>query len=127
MEIRKVMELFQFKASWIDLGIVTPKILEELLVEYEKGEDPYIEHYRWRAFKNFLSKHQRLDEHDMMRLYEFVKNDSDPKIGESMIHALIKRDDFPIKLLEKETSSENKSLARVAFKELNKRKNKELI
>jgi hypothetical protein len=51
---------FGFSARWFVLGLVTDELLAELRVEWARGEDQNPEHYRYRAFKQFLDARRPL-------------------------------------------------------------------
>ena len=51
---------FQFTPAWYALGIPTPQRLATLEAIWARGEDRSREHYRWRAFREFLAERRPL-------------------------------------------------------------------
>lgn len=115
-----IFDKLEFTKEWIDLGIVTPEKLSELEIEWNKGEDTNTEHYRWRAFRDFLSANEYLDFTTLRKLHELGENDSDFTMGSSMMVDILNRKDCPTDLLKKAYKSEEKFLRKVASRKLNK-------
>lgn len=117
------MDIFQkleFTRKWIDLGIVTPAKLAELEAEWNEGVDTNSEHYRWRAFRDFMNAERNLDAETLRELYELGKNDSDSAMGGAMMVDILSRRDCPPDLIESALNSEEKFLRKAASGKLGK-------
>jgi hypothetical protein len=86
--------------------------------EWNKGEDQNSEHYRWRAFLNFLDSKRPLDADTVMALYDLGANDPDGAMAGSMMAAILRRKDCPVELLERASKSDQKFLRKIANERL---------
>jgi len=64
-----ILSILEFNNQWIELGIINDEKLRQFEVDWSKGEDPYPEHYRWRAFLDFIKSKEQLDENTAKALY----------------------------------------------------------
>lgn len=109
-----------FTQKWIDLGIITPEKLAEPGIQWNKSEDSNTEHYRWRAFQDFLAERKNLESETLKELYDLGKNDSDSVMGGSMMVDILNRKECPLDLLESALSSPEKFIRKVACRKLGK-------
>jgi hypothetical protein len=86
---------FQLSDPWFALGVVTPARLATMRVCWEQGEDRSPEHYRWRAFCDFLAEARPLDAVTIEALYRLASEDPDRAMGESMMHRLVELPECP--------------------------------
>jgi hypothetical protein len=93
--MNEVADPLGFSGQWFALGLITKPQHQEFLVEFQKGDDPHSEHYRWRAFCNFLEKHSQLSDDLMRQLYRLGEMDADHAMGGSMMAAILRRADCP--------------------------------
>ncbi|HKQ05774.1 MAG TPA: hypothetical protein VJ464_11625 [Blastocatellia bacterium] len=122
MKEEEIVMIFQFSKKWSELGIITPDVLKELEREYAKGEDPYPEHYRWRAFQSFMQRNANFDDNIAKALYKLGEDDLDSSLGGAIMVAILKRKDCPLDLLEEAAHSTKRFLAKTALQQLSKRK-----
>lgn len=115
-----ILSSLGFNSKWVEIGILTPEVTAELLSEYNKGEDPYPEHYRWRAFQKFVQTNEELPPDVLRSLYILGLNDPDKGMGESIMFAIIEKTDCPRDLLIEASNSDRKSISKLATKLLNK-------
>jgi hypothetical protein len=115
------MDIFQtleFSQEWIDLEIITPAKLEQLKAEWDTGDDTNTEHYRWRAFLNFMQSKPLLDADTAKALYHLGSKDPEVNMGGSMMAHILRRKDCPQDLLERATNAEEKFLRKIANERL---------
>jgi hypothetical protein len=115
------MDIFQtleFSQEWIELGIITPAKLEQLKAEWDTGEDTNTEHYRWRAFLDFMQSRPSLDEDTAKALYNLGSKDPEVNMGGSMMAHILRWKDCPKDLLESATKAEEKFLRKIANERL---------
>jgi hypothetical protein len=74
---------------------VTAQKHQELLTQFETGEDRNPEHYRWRTFCDFIERNERLSEDIIRRLYRPGESDPDSAMGDSMMAKIVWRSDCP--------------------------------
>ncbi len=143
MEEDDFFKKINFSKGWINLGIITPEVLEVLKrinqQEIEELKEEYIkdgtieeyswrfsriddEHHRWRAFTIFLDKNKKLPPETIKALYELGKNDPDVMMGGAMMQKLLWRADCPSELLEISLQSDRQFLAKDANKIIERRK-----
>ena len=111
------MDIFQtlkFSQEWIELGIITPEKLKQLEAEWATGEDTNTEHFRWRAFLDFIKSKEGLDENTAKALYNLGANDPDYVMGGSLMAEILRRKDCPKGLLDSAANSERKFLRKIA-------------
>ena len=121
MKNRDIFEELQFSEDWVNLGIVTPELLEELKTEYEKGADTNTEHYRWRAFSRFMSSNKTLSPEVIKGLYMLGSKDPDELMGGAMMRELLDRKDCPRELLEVASQSDRGFLVKAAQRAIERR------
>jgi len=108
--------LLQFSHEWFTLGIVTESQLEALGREYETGEDPNTEHYRYGAFMEYLREHRPLSPAMAEALYELGARDPDHAMGSAMMHQIAELPECPPEVLENAARSGKKHLIRLVEK-----------
>ena len=96
-------------------------MIEQLKLDWEKGEDPHPEHYRWRVFKRFLADHEALGPEMMQALYRLGEEDPDSAIRRAMVFAVVERQDCPMELVEKSAHSRHKAIVKLALAKIEKR------
>jgi hypothetical protein len=106
----------RFTDAWIEVGILTDEVFNELNEEFLKGDDSNSEHYRWKAFRDFMSSNKVIEAKTFARLYQLGKNDADYFMGRAMIFDIVKRSDCPLELLEMVSNDEDAILAKHAIK-----------
>ncbi|HSE22910.1 MAG TPA: hypothetical protein VLB68_14690 [Pyrinomonadaceae bacterium] len=66
------------------------------------------EHYRWRAFLDFMQLRMSLDSSIARRLYQLGAGDPDAEMGGSMMAHILRRKDCPEDLLRDAALSDQK-------------------
>ena len=115
------MDIFrelEFSQEWVALGIITPAKLKQFEAEWAIGEDRNTEHYRWRAFRDFIEVKESLDDNTAMALYNLGANDPDGAMGGSIMANVLRRKDCPKDLLELAAKSEEQFLRKIANERL---------
>ncbi len=115
MDTLRKLELTQ---EWIDLGIITRENLDELENEWRSSEDRNTEHYRWKAFLNYVQSNPSLADDVLRRLYRLGTNDPDPVMGVSIMAHILRRNDCPEDLWRQGTESEENFLRKIAEQKL---------
>jgi len=92
-----------FSDEWYSLGIVTEQRYHELLTQFQTGEDRHPEHYRWRAFGDFIKRNKQLPEDIVRRLYRLGESDPDWIMGGAMMAEVVWRTDCPDDVLNEAT------------------------
>lgn len=108
------MKKLGFTQDWADLNIVTFESLTKLVSEYEQSDDRNIEHYRWRAFKEFLKENKALPPETIFRLYGLGETDADWTMGGAMMRELLDRKDCPSQLLTTVLQSDRDFIVKAA-------------
>ena len=108
---------FQFTPTWYTLGIATTERLAALRAIWARGEDRSPEHYRWRAFKEFLTERRPLPPPLAEALYDLGASDTDRAMGESMMHEIVSLPECPLDVLERARASGRKHLIKAAARE----------
>ena len=108
---------FQFTPAWYALGIVTPSRLASLQAIWVRGEDKRTEHYRWRAFQEFVAERRPLPPTLAAALYELGASESDRAMGESIMHEIVSLPECPSNVLERARASGRKHLVKAAARD----------
>ena len=74
-----------------------------------------------------MNENSTLDELSYYKIYDLAKHEPDEMLRDSMIHTLIRRDDLPIELLEKEVESPFGNIARKAKDSIEKRRGLRIV
>ena len=105
---------FQLTPSWFALGIITPERLSVMRLEWDQGHDRNPEHYRWRAFLEFLRARQPLDHDLAMQLYALGEADPDHFMGSDMMAHVLRLPECPAEILDAAAASDRPFLVRLA-------------
>jgi hypothetical protein len=92
---------FQFTPRWYALGIATQQRVAALEAIWADSEDRSPEHYRWRAFKEFLAEQRPLGRSLAVALYDLGAEESDRAMGESIMHEIVSLPECPTEVLER--------------------------
>jgi hypothetical protein len=106
----------KFSKEWIEVGVINLENFASIKKDYIAGEDRNGEHYRWRAFQEFLRANKIISQEAFYKLYDLGKNDPDYSMGRAMIFDLIKYLDCPQQLIEIAINDEDKTLVKHALK-----------
>lgn len=86
---------FAFSAAWFSLGLVTSEQVARYRAEWDRGEDQHPEHYRWRAFTEFVAERRPLAPEVVRALYTLGAADPDRPMGEAMMHRVLELAECP--------------------------------
>jgi hypothetical protein len=104
---------FGFSEQWFILGVVDEASLAELRAEWARGEDDNPEHYRWRAFKQFLAAHRPLTAESAAQIYELGAADPDQLMGSAMMADIVALPECPSAVRERARASGHQFLAKL--------------
>jgi len=121
MNDQEILSKLQLNSRWIELGIITPDLLEEFRKEYESGGDQNSEHYRWRAFSHFVRANEILPQETVRALYGLGDSDPDEMMGGSMMRELLDRKDCPMDVLRAASQSNRDFLVKAANRTIERR------
>ncbi len=103
--------LFGFTPGWYDLGMVDRGVIARLKEEWDKGEDPNPEHYRYGVFRDYLAAHRPLPPELAVALWELAE--SDTVLRWVIRTEIVRRPECPQPLLDAALASGLKHLARI--------------
>jgi hypothetical protein len=111
-----------FNHKWITLGIVTREDIQQIVERFEASDDKNEEHYRWRAFREYLAKNQDIPVETMRALYHLGDHDPDPAMGGAMMFDVVGLPGCPIDIIElAATDTERKALVKFALSQKSRR------
>src|SRR5215510_2473347 len=113
-----IFSTLEFTQEWIDLGIITPAMLTELESEWRSSDDRNPEHYRWRAFLNFVRSNPSPGDDVLRRLYRLGATDADSATGGSIMADILRRNDCPEDLWRQAIESGRSFLRKIAEQKL---------
>src|SRR5262245_41064907 len=88
-------DLFGFSREWFALGIVDTVVLEQLRETWGRGEDHNPEHYRYRAFRAFLTRSRPIASELAERLFDLGLADNDSAMGGTMAADVLRLPECP--------------------------------
>ena len=106
-------KLLGFTPAWFAAGIVDDVLLARLRAEWDKGEDDNTEHYRYRAFQEFLVGHRPLTPELAGILYELGAADTDQAMGGAIMADIVRLPECPASVLDAALASGRKHLVRI--------------
>ena len=110
--------LLGFTPEWYNLAIVDDATVTTYAATMARSGENNPQHFRWRAFKSFLDKHDSLPDHLLAALYHLGDTDEDLTLGTNMMTEVLKRRDCPDKLLHEATTCQRRHIARFAANRL---------
>ena len=110
----EIVETLKFTREWLELGIVPDDVLTSLEALWLTGDDLNTEHYRWKAFVDFMEQHSVLEHDVLRRLYRLGQTDDDSSMGGAMIVEVLNRNECPKDLIYLASESTEKFLRKVA-------------
>lgn len=105
-----LMRRLGFSVHWSRIGIITPEKIAGFACELENGDNPHPEHYRWRAFSEFLATYSELPSSIARELYTLGDTDPDHALGGSIMAAIVRRPECPSDVLAAALQSSRKHL-----------------
>jgi hypothetical protein len=117
-----LFEKLDFSQSWIKAGLLSDDSFRMIVQSYNEAEDDAPEHYRWKAFKEFLRQNSFIPEERFWQIYELSLQDNDYAMARAMRFDLLQRGDCPLSLVEKAVNDSDHSLRKYALKQMNIRK-----
>jgi hypothetical protein len=113
--MNKIDDPLGFSDQWRVLGLITESQYQEHLCEFQKGVDNHPEHYRWRAFCDFIKRQNLMSNELLWQLYRIGEADPDYSMGGSIMAEIVRRPECPMDLLqEAEKKSGREYLQRIA-------------
>jgi hypothetical protein len=110
-----------YTPDWMALGIVSAEDIRRDAEELESGDDPYSEHYRWRAFSRFMAARETFPSQLAHQLYALGASDPEHSMGGSMMAVVLRHPECPLDLLKAALESDRMHLRRIAAKRLDAR------
>jgi hypothetical protein len=106
-------QLLGFTPAWFALGVVDDSVLARLRTEWDKGTDDNTEHYRYRAFHDFLAAHRPLSVELTAGLFELGAADPDQGMGGAIMANIVHLPECPRSVLDAALASGRKHLIRL--------------
>jgi len=111
--ISELGQPFDFSERWFALGLVNEASVAAFRAEWTRGEDLSPEHYRWRAFKQFLDTHRPLPAELAAPIYELGAADPDHAMGGAMMADIVTLPECPSEVRARARSSGRQFLAKL--------------
>ncbi|MBL9080170.1 MAG: hypothetical protein JNK76_00095 [Planctomycetales bacterium] len=102
-----------FTRAWFALGVVNADILARHQAEWDRGHDTNAEHYRYRAFSEFLVAHRPLTAEVASALFELGEVDPDRQMGGSIMADIIQLPECPQVVLDAAVATGREHLIRI--------------
>src|SRR5688500_5172438 len=105
-DIQQILLELDFDEKWFDSGFVSSEKLYELWADFQTAEDSNKEHYRWRAFTDYLETNNEISESNLKELYRLGETDADYAMGIALRVKILQRKDCPADLLNEALNSD---------------------
>lgn len=100
----QIRDALKFTQRWFDLGIVDEAWIAQAIHEYRESDDQGDEHYRYGAFRRFLSQHPQLTPEQCEGIFELGAADPDWTMGQSIMLDMLERQECPESLRQRAAS-----------------------
>ena len=111
-EPSEMEQLLGFAPAWRALGVIDDVKLDVFREEWDRNEDANLEHYRWRAFNDFLHACRPVPPALASSLYALGEADPDAGAGGAMMSAVVWLAECPEEVLARATASGRRHLVR---------------
>lgn len=74
--------------KWLKYGFIDHETLNAQFDEFKRGEDENAEHYRYRTFRNWLSRKENFTDLEVENFLELAFEDADPLMASSAVKEL---------------------------------------
>lgn len=105
---------FGFSEAWFSLDVVSADALVKMEEQFLTSEDKHLEHYRWRAFIEFIKANRPLNSFQALNLYRLGEADSDVSLGGAMMAEVLRLKECQEVLLPLALSSNRAHLVKIA-------------
>ena len=78
----------KYHEKWAEYGFITETELLNQIKEFNKGEDPHSEHYRYKSFQNFIQRKENFSDSEISNYIELVELDIDQGMASSALAQL---------------------------------------
>jgi len=75
----------KYHKKWFEYGFISETELTNQIKEYDKGEDAYSEHYRYKSFLDFIKKKRKFEDNEIIKFIELVELDIDQGMASSAL------------------------------------------
>lgn len=96
-----------FSDAWLSLGILTDDELQQFGKEFDTGNDPHTEHYRYRAFVGYMMTRRPINEETALALYELGTTDPDRLMGFAIMICILNLPECPEAIFETALKSDD--------------------
>lgn len=84
------LKLLKYDQLWLDYGVLTLDLLQNQVKEFSHDKDKNTEHYRYKAFINYLGSQSTLSDELVNKLFEIIKIDPDIFMASAMALDILK-------------------------------------
>jgi hypothetical protein len=114
MRQRNYKRLLEITDAWFTLGLITEQDLPLYGAEFETSGDKNSEHYRYGAFRLYLSQNRPLAPSMSEALYELGAADPDRAMGGAMMADILHLPECPPEVVKKARQSGIRHLIKLA-------------
>ncbi len=114
----KFADTIGFTPMWFQLGVVNDDSILRYERDWQTSEDRHPEHYRYRAFREYLNQACPLSETQCTKLLELGQGDPDLSLGGAIMADILKLPECPQTILRVALSSDRSHLVKIAKRRL---------
>ena len=112
------IEIVGFTPNWFELGVVDDDLILQYQRAWQTTDDRHLEHYRYRAFREYLNQACPLSETQCARLLELGEADPDLSLGGTIMANILKLPECPHSILRDALSTDRSHIVKVAKRRL---------
>ena len=112
MQHQKFADKIGFTPEWFQLGVVNADLVLRYEREWQASDDRHSEHYRYRAFRDYLNKARPLSEVQCAQMLELGDADPDLSLGGSIMADILKLPECPQSILRDALSSDRSHIVK---------------
>lgn len=91
VDLSHKLSLLGYTSKWLDKGILTENLLDEQVLYYNTGEDPNLEHYRYKTLIGYINKQNELTDQSLAQVLELIEQEQDVSMAASVAIYIMKK------------------------------------
>jgi len=80
----------KYHQAWLEYGFINEAELINQISEFETGEDPNTEHYRYKSFLNFIEERKKFEDDEITNFIKLVDLDTHKGMASSALVQLFR-------------------------------------
>jgi hypothetical protein len=91
-DLSQKLSLLGYTPEWLETGVLSIAQLDEQILFYNTGEDPNLEHYRYKTLHSYIKSRTQFTDKDLNRVLGLAQQEPDKAMAGSIAIFLLKRE-----------------------------------